>query len=129
MKKQLPIIISVFLILFGVVTIFIGSSTLLDFFQIREKQGNYVAFIVRANVICGFFYLIAAIGIFKKQQWALNFLIAASILLIITFIDFLIHIKSGKVYEIKTIYALSFRTIITIAISIITYSFFIKKRK
>ncbi|GMV78520.1 MAG: hypothetical protein AMXMBFR79_16510 [Chitinophagaceae bacterium] len=129
MKKQLPIIISVFLILFGVVTIFIGSSTLLDFFQIREKQGNYVAFIVRANVICGFFYLIAAIGIFKKQQWALNFLIAASILLIITFIAFLIHIKSGKVYEIKTIYALSFRTIITIAISIITYSFFIKKRK
>lgn len=129
MKKQLPIIISVFLILFGVITIFIGSSTLLDLFNIRAKQGNYIPFVVRGSVVSGFMYIIAAIGVFKKQQWALNFLIAASILLIITFIAFLIHIKSGKVYEIKTIYALSFRTIITIAISIITYSFFIKKRK
>ena len=57
------IILLIFLLLFGAVTLFMSSSVLFDWFGIREKEGNFVTLIVWANLICGVLYLIAAFGI------------------------------------------------------------------
>ena len=114
------------LTIFGLVTVFMSSSVLLDWFGIREKEGNYVPFVVIANFICGFLYLTAAFGIFKDKKWSPYLLILAFIILIITFIALYFHISSGGIYETKTVKALAFRTVLTLIFTITNFKIFKK---
>ena len=102
------------LILFGFATIFAGGSVILDLFGMREKEGNYVLFVVWANFISGFLYLIAAYGFFKREAWTSMVLRVATWILIAAFAGLLIHIQTGGIYENKTIGAMIFRTSLTI---------------
>ena len=114
------------LTIFGLVTAFMSSSVLFDWFGIREKEGNYVPFVVIANFICGFLYLTAAFGIFKDKKWSPYLLIFAFIILIITFIALYFHINSGGIYETKTVKALAFRTVLTLIFTITNFKIFKK---
>lgn len=109
------------LALLGILTIFAGGSVLFDLFDMRKREGNYILYIVWANFICGFIYLIAAYGIFKEKRWAAYLLFLASALLLLVFAELIIHISRGGLYETKTVYAMSFRTAATIFFSIISY--------
>lgn len=113
-------IIAIIITFFGLLTIFAGGSVILDLFGMREKEGNYVLFVVWANFISGFLYLIAAYGIWNYTKWSSSILIIAIILLIATFIALLIWIYSGYIYETKTIAAMAFRTLLTIAFLVIS---------
>ena len=128
MKKYTAIGIAAFLTLFGLLTVFMGGSVIFDLFGIRAIEGNYVLFVVWANWICGFLYLIAAYGLLKQKRWTSKLLFAAFLLLAITFAAFIMHIQSGGIYERKTIFAMTFRTMITLAIAIAAY-FIISKNK
>lgn len=128
MKKYTATGIAAFLILFGLLTVFMGGSVIFDLFGIRAIEGNYVLFVVWANWICGFLYLIAAYGLVKQKRWTSKLLFAAFLLLAITFAAFIMHIQSGGIYERKTIFAMTFRTMITLAIAIAAY-FIISKNK
>lgn len=128
MKKYRATGIFAFLILFGLLTVFMGGSVIFDWFGIRAIEGNYVLFVVWANWICGFLYLIAAYGLVKQKRWTSKLLFAAFLLLAITFAAFIMHIQSGGSYERKTIFAMTFRTMITLAIAIAAY-FIISKNK
>jgi hypothetical protein len=110
--------IGAFLILFGAITIFAGSSVLLDLFGMRAKQGNYVPFVVAANVICGFLYLFAAFGLFHAKKYSYTLMAIASILLILTFIALIIFIFSGGIYEVKTFNVMTIRIIITVGLTV-----------
>ena len=114
------------LTIFGLVTVFMSSSVLFDWFGIREKERNYVPFVVIANFICGFLYLTAAFGIFKDKKWSPYLLILAFIILIITFIALYFHISSGGIYETKTVKALAFRTVLTLIFTITNFKIFKK---
>ncbi|MCO5232896.1 MAG: hypothetical protein LC105_05150 [Chitinophagales bacterium] len=114
MKAILKIIFILILTAFGLLTLFMSSSVLFDWFGIREKEGNYVPFVVWANWLCGFLYLIAAYGISKRRLWTLKPLSIAIIILIVTFIVLSIYIYSGGIYETKTVYAMTFRIILTL---------------
>ena len=114
------------LTIFGLVTVFMSSSVLFDWFGIREKEGNYVPFVVIANFICGFIYLTAAFVIFKDKKWSPYLLILAFIILIITFIALYFHISSGGIYETKTVKALAFRTVLTLIFTITNFKIFKK---
>ena len=114
------------LTIFGLVTVFMSSSVLFDWFGIREKEGNYVPFVVIANFICGFLYLTAAFGIFKDKKWPPYLLTLAFIILVITFIALYFHISSGGIYETKTVKALSFRTVLTLIFTITNFKIFKK---
>lgn len=123
MKK---IILVAFLILFGLVTLFVSSSVLFDWFGIRQKEGNYVPFIVWANWLCGILYLISAFGIIKNKFWSKFPLIISILILILAYIELFIYIKSGGIYETKTVVAMAFRILIT-AIFLLTTLKIIKK--
>lgn len=118
MKKYLIKILAVFLTLFGLVTLFIGGSVIFDLFGIRAIEGHYVLFVVWANWICGFLYLVAAYGFLKRRKWTAKVLWLAFIILVSAFLGFIIHIKSGGIYETKTVLAMTFRTLITLAIAV-----------
>ncbi len=103
-------------LIFGLATIFAGGSVIFDLFGMREIQGNYVLFVVWANFICGFLYIISSFGFFKFRKWTVRILGLAVIILLIAFLGLATWIMKGNIYETKTIAAMSFRTVITITL-------------
>ena len=118
----------VIIALFGIATLFMSTSVIFNLFNIREKEGNYVLFVVVANFICALIYLASAYGFFTQQKWTLLMLYVAVGILVISFIGFGIHIYSGGIYEHKTISAMIFRILLTICFVLISYTY-IKKNK
>lgn len=113
---------------FGLLTIFLSSSVILDLFGVREMEGNYVLFIVWANFISSLLYLAASYGFFTKKKWTFKLLSIASIILFVAFIGLNFHINAGGIYELKTFKAMIFRTSLTIIFTVIAY-FTINKNK
>ncbi len=108
---------------FGIVTLFMSTSVIFDLFDIREKEGNYVLFVVIANFICAFLYLAAAYGFFTRQKWTTMMLYIAVGVLVIAFIGLGIHIYSGGIYEHKTVGAMIFRTLLIIGFALISFKY------
>ncbi len=106
---------------FAIVTLFMSSSVIFDWFGIREKQGHYVSFVVWANWLCGFIYLCSVYGLLKSKPWTTKLLGFSAFILIVTFLRLLIYINSGGIYETKTLYALLFRVSVTLLFFFIAY--------
>ncbi|KAF0128308.1 MAG: hypothetical protein FD155_3316 [Bacteroidetes bacterium] len=127
MKKALPYSIAAILAVFGLVTLFLSGSVILDLFGIRAKEGNYVLFIVWANFISSILYLVAAVGFIKLKTWTLRPLGVSVLVLVLAFAGLLVHINTGGIYETKTIGAMVFRIIVTSVFTVFAY-FMISER-
>lgn len=114
-------IVSIALLLFALLTLFLSGSVIFDLFGIRAKEGNYVPVVVWANFISSALYLLAAYGIFKMKKWSVWLLAASVFILVAAFIGLKFHINSGGLYEAKTAKAMLFRIGITILIGIASY--------
>lgn len=126
--KSIVLFISGFIIgLFGMVTLFMSTAVIFGLFDIREKEGNYVLFVVVANFICAFLYMAAAYAFFTRKRWATKVLNFSVGILVIAFIGLGIHIYSGGIYEEKTVYAMMFRTFVTIGFLLISLKYISKK--
>lgn len=104
---------------FGILTLFAGGSVIMDLFGMREKEGNYVLFVVWANFLCGFIYLIASWGFLKRKSWTSFILTLALGILAVTFIGLMIWISKQQPYETKTLFAMSSRLLLTLALWLI----------
>ena len=113
MKVTILKISAIILTLFALITLFMSSSVIFDLFGIREKEGNYVLFIVITNFICGFIYLVAAYGMFFGRTWTTRLLVFATSILTISFVGLIWHILNGGIYEQQTVKAMLFRIAIT----------------
>jgi len=127
-KKIIRFTTAIILIAFGLVTLFLSSSIILDLFGVRAEEGNYVSFVVWANFFCSLIYIAAAYGLIKTQKWSTKILSITIVLLASVFVGLLIHIKSGGVYENKTIGALLFRISLTSIFTAIAYFSITKKQ-
>ena len=106
---------------FALLTLFLSSSVIFDMFGIREKEGNYVLFIVWANFISSILYLLAAFKWFKLKQCVYKILSLSVVTLIIAQVSLFVHINNGGIYEEKTVSAMFFRIGLTIIFIIIAY--------
>lgn len=125
--KILRFFLAIVLVLFGGLSVFLTTSVLLDWFGIRQMEGNFVPFIVWANLICGFLYFFGAYALFKIQKKASLLLALALLILIVAFVALKIHIHSGGIYEIDTVNGMIFRITFTL-IAVITSFFIINKQ-
>ena len=121
MKRTLKYVVAIALIIFALLTLFLSSSIIFDWFNIRAKEGNYVLIVVWANLISSILYLFAAYGFISLKKWTIKLLVSSLLLLIIAAIGFYIHINSEGLYETKTIGALIFRFIITLIFTFLAY--------
>ncbi|MEO6831927.1 MAG: hypothetical protein ABI378_06295 [Chitinophagaceae bacterium] len=128
MKQKLRYVLAAILGLFALVTLFLSGSIILDLFNIREKEGNYVLFVVWANLVASILYLIAVYGLLKIKKWSVILLLLSAIILAITFIAFKVYISNGGIYETKTVGALAFRTGLTLAFTISAYFLTLKQK-
>lgn len=129
MKQKLRYTLAIALGLFALITLFLSSAVIFDLFNIREKEGNYVLFVVWANFISSILYLFAAYGFTKIRKWTTSLLGISALILIAAFIGLKIHANSGGIYETKTIGAMIFRISVTLVFTIISYFIITKKKK
>ena len=120
-KKIIKALITSILALFALLTLFLSSSVIFDWFGIRAKEGNYVLFIVWTNFMSSILYLIAAYGFLKSKKWTFWALIVALGILIIAFIALLVYVNNGGIHEAKTIKAMVFRMLVTLSFSLIAF--------
>lgn len=126
--KTIKIVLCIFLLLIGSASVFMTISIVFDLFGIRALEGNYVLFIVYANMICGFLYLYSAYAVWNMKKNALWALSLAVLVLISSFIWFGLYISEGGIYEMQTVKAMVFRTVITLIMLIVTF-LLMKKQK
>lgn len=114
-------IVTTVAVIFGLLTIKSGGSVLFIDGADRDAAGNYVPQVLWFNFIAGFFYLIAAIGLFFRKSWSawLSVLICAATLLVFAFLGY--HILNDGLYEERTLGAMILRSLVWAIISIFAY--------
>ena len=112
--------LAIFAVLFGLLTIVSGGSALFNA-EAQQAAGNYVGFVLWFNFLAGFAYVVAGVGLWCKQPWSvwLSFAIAAASFIVLA--AFGLHILTGGSYEMRTVAAMSLRTVVWLVISAVAY--------
>lgn len=109
--------ISTFAVGFGLLTLKEGGSILFGDETVRAAAGNYVPFVLWFNFVAGFAYVVAGIGLWLQQHWAVWLAAAIAVTTALTFVAFGVHIYSGGAYELRTVIAMSLRTLVWVVIA------------
>ncbi len=106
---------------FGLLTIKSGGSVLFIDGIAREEAGNYVPFVLWFNFLAGFAYLLAAAGLFMRKHWAvwISIFIAGSTVIVFALLG--LHILNEGLYEVRTVVAMSLRTVVWTLIATFAY--------
>ncbi len=104
---------------FGLLTIKEGGMTLIGNKAAVSAAGNYVPFVLWFNFMAGFAYVVAGIGLWLQQRWAVWLAVAIAAATALTFAAFGVHVYSGGVYEQRTGIAMSLRSLVWVTIAAI----------
>lgn len=129
MKLAVKYFSILFLVVFGALTVFLTSSVLLDLFGIREKEGNYVEFIVWINLFSGLLFLLTAFYFWKGKAVTTALLLGNVLLLMVGIIGLYFHIAAGGLYKIETVKGMLFRIISTTILALISFLLIQRKPK
>jgi len=129
-KKRILMIwpVTMLAIVFGIMTIISSSAVLFIDGAARLAAGDYVVFVVWFNFLAGFFYVISGIGLWLEKIWAARLAIIIAALTVGVFIAFGIHIVMDGRYEMRTVIAMTFRSLIWITIAAIAIRYSREKK-
>jgi hypothetical protein len=113
--------ISLVAIGFGLLTIKEGGTILFGDEAARAAAGNYVPFVLWFNFMAGFAYVVAGAGLWLQQRWAVWLAVAIAAATALTFAALGVHIYSGGAYELRTVIAMSLRTLVWVTIAAISW--------
>lgn len=105
-------VVSIIAILFGLLTLRSGGAVLFVDGPARAAAGHYVSFVVWFNFLAGFLYVLAGIGLWLRQSWAVWLAGCILIATLTTFIFFGLYVYQGGLYEVRTIGAMSLRSVV-----------------
>ena len=114
-------VIALIAIAFGLLTIREGGSVLFVDGAARAAAGNYVPFVLWFNFLAGFAYVIAGVGLWLCQRWAVWLAIAIAAATAFTFATFGLHVYFGGGYAQRTVIAMSLRTLVWVVIAAIAW--------
>ncbi len=106
------IIAAIVAVLFGLLTIGSGGRALFGGAEARAAVGDAVPFVLWFNFLVGFAYVTAGVGLFLRRSWAVRLSIAILFATILVMVAFAAHLLSGGAYEMRTVAAMSLRTIV-----------------
>lgn len=99
-------------VLFGLLTISAGGRALFGSAEARAAVGDAVPFVLWFNFLAGFAYVAAGLGLFWGRRWAARLAIAIFAATILVTLAFGAHLALGGAYEMRTVGAMSLRTIV-----------------
>jgi hypothetical protein len=127
-RPRSAIISAVIALLFGLLTLKSGGSVLFVNGPARAAAGNYVPFVLWFNFIAGFVYIIAGVGLYLWQGWAvkLSLLIAIATMVVFAALGLYIVFGDGH-YELRTIGAMILRSVLWLIIGLLMQRAWSKK--
>ncbi len=111
---------------FGALTIKSGGAVIFIDGPARVAAGNYLNFVVWFNFIAGFFYILAGLGFLLQKDWTAKLSIIIAVTTLLVFAAFGIHIFMDGAYEIRTVIAMTLRSVIWTSFA--TAAYFVAKR-
>ena len=111
--------ISFVAISFGLLTIRAGDTVLFGSAAARSAAGHYVPFVLWFNFLAGFAYVIAGVGLWLERRWAAWLAVVVAAATALVFAAFGVHVLAGGAYELRTVVAMSFRTLVWTAIAVV----------
>ncbi|MBP7586769.1 MAG: hypothetical protein KBA72_02370 [Thermoanaerobaculia bacterium] len=111
--------ISFVAISFGLLTIRAGDTVLFGSAAARSAAGHYVPFVLWFNFLAGFAYVIAGVGLWLERRWAAWLAVVVAAATALVFAAFGVHVLAGGAYELRTVVAMSLRTLVWTAIAVV----------
>ena len=108
-------------ILFGMLTILSGGRALFGDPVAQAAAGNAVPFVLWFNFGAGFAYIATGVGLFLRTRWAVWIAAFIAISTLFVFGALGIHIWTGGAYEMRTVGAMTFRSLVWIGIAMISF--------
>ncbi len=98
-------------LVFGVTTLLSGGKVLFGGAEARADAGAVVDFVLLFNFGAGFAYVLAGGGALARRRWSLHLarLLAGATVLIFAALG--VHIASGGAFEIRTVAAMTLRSL------------------
>ena len=106
------LIAAVVVTLFGLLTVLSGGRALFGGLEARAAVGDAVPFVLWFNFLAGFAYVTAGIGLMLRTNWAAKLSIAILVATVLVMIAFGVHVLLGGAYEMRTVWAMSLRTVV-----------------
>ncbi len=106
---------AVIAVLFGIATVASGGNVL--FGDGAQGAGSYVPFIVWFNFVAGFVYVVAGVGLWRRQAWATWLALALAVATAGAFAALGLPVERGGAYEARTVLAMTLRLGIWAAIA------------
>ena len=114
-------VIALIAIGFGLMTIREGGAVLFYDGAGRDAAGSYVPFVLWFNFLAGFAYVIAGAGLWLRHRWAVWLAVVIAAATAFALAAFGAHGYAGGAYEMRTVIAMSFRTLVWVAIAAISW--------
>lgn len=116
-------------IAFGALTIKSGGAVLFFNGEARVAAGHYVEFVVWFNFFAGFAYIVAGVGMLRRATWAVGLAALIALSTMAVFMAFGVHVVSGGEYEMRTVMAMSVRSLVWLTIALLADSRLSQRRK
>ncbi len=100
---------AIFALIFGLLTVFSGGSVLFGPAEAQEWAGNYVRVVVWFNFLAGPLYVVAAIGLWRRENWAAGLAAFIAFATTLVALGFAVVVLRGEAFEMRTVGALAFR--------------------
>lgn len=117
-RPRWAVVAAIVAVLFGALTIWVGGRALFGGAATRAAVGNAVGFVLWFNFLCGFFYVLAGIGLFLWKDWAAPLAAGIAVATLLVFVAFGLHVAMGGAFELRTVAAMTLRSGVWIAIAI-----------
>ena len=119
-RPLLAILMAIIAVPFGLLTLKAGGSVLFIDGPARVAAGNYVPFVLWFNFLAGFAYVIAGFGLYLWRGWAVKLSQLIALATVLVFVAFGLHILIGGSYELRTIGAMSLRSVLWLTIAFVS---------
>lgn len=106
-------------VVFGVATIRVGGSVL--FGNGAQAAGNIVGFVLWFNFLAGFAYVAAGAGLWLRRRWSVQLALTIAAATVLVFAAFGIHVADGGAFEMRTVWAMTLRSVVSILIAILAF--------
>lgn len=118
-RPRWALVAAVVAILFGILTIWSGGRALFGGADARAEVGNAVPFVLWFNFLAGFFYVVAGISLIAWKRWAALISAGIAIATLVVFAAFGWHVALGGAFEMRTVGAMTLRSVVWILIAIL----------
>jgi uncharacterized membrane protein (DUF2068 family) len=106
---------------FGLLTIKEGGAVLFGSEAAHTAAGKYVPFVLWFNFTAGFTYVIAGAGLWLRRRWAVWLAVVIAAATAVAFVAFGAHVYAGGEFEMRTVIAMSVRTLVWVTIATIAW--------